>query len=54
MATPASKIPPSIHCSSEWHLQDNPRAATIYNLALRLSNGGEAAFYLSATSRRIL
>ena len=47
MTTTASNILPSIHCSSEWHLRDNPRAATIYNLALRLSNGGKACFFLS-------
>ena len=38
---------PFIHCSSGWHLRGNPRAFLIYDLALRLTDGGKSAFYLS-------
>jgi len=37
---------PSIYCSAEWHLRDNPRACAIYSLALRLSNSSKT-FFLS-------
>lgn len=45
-ATTATKSPP-IFCSAEWHLRDNPRAAAIYSLALRLTKGGKKMFFLS-------
>ena len=36
-----------IHCSSEWHMRNNPRAFLIYSIALRLTDGGQNEFYLS-------
>jgi hypothetical protein len=38
---------PRIHCSSEWHLRESPRAIAIYHLALRLTKGGKDEFFLS-------
>jgi len=40
------KYPP-IHCSSEWHVRHNPRAAALYNLAMHITKGGKEPFYLS-------
>lgn len=47
MTTSASKLLPSIYCSAEWHLRKNPRAIAIYNLGLRLTEGGNNDFFMS-------
>jgi hypothetical protein len=47
MTTTASKLLPSIYCSAEWHLRKNPRAIAIYNLGLRLTEGGTNDFFMS-------
>jgi hypothetical protein len=42
-----NKVEQQLSCGVEWHLRANPRALSIYNLALRMSRAGKDVFIMS-------